>query len=85
MPMGSFRFVRYFTVFLSLLLPAAWAQGQGAASGTAKRVALVIGNGKYPTAPLKNPVNDARAIPVLSGRPSPTVRSWSSTKGRRSR
>ena len=62
MPMGSFRFVRYFTVFLSLLLPAAWAQGQGAASGTAKRVALVIGNGKYPTAPLKNPVNDARAM-----------------------
>lgn len=26
------------------------------------RVALVIGNGNYPSAPLKNPVNDARAI-----------------------
>ncbi|MBI4988535.1 MAG: caspase family protein [Rhodocyclales bacterium] len=27
-----------------------------------KRVALVIGNGAYPVSPLKNPVNDARAI-----------------------
>lgn len=27
-----------------------------------KRVALVIGNGAYPATPLKNPVNDARAI-----------------------
>ena len=27
-----------------------------------KRYALVIGNGSYPTAPLKNPVNDAKAI-----------------------
>ena len=28
----------------------------------AARVALVIGNGDYRTAPLKNPVNDARAM-----------------------
>ena len=27
-----------------------------------KRVALVIGNGAYPASPLKNPVNDARAV-----------------------
>jgi len=30
-----------------------------AAPAQAKRVALIIGNGSYPTAPLKNPVNDA--------------------------
>ena len=30
------------------------------AGPTTRRVALVIGNGAYPTAPLKNPVNDAR-------------------------
>ena len=28
-------------------------------SGTDKRLALVIGNGDYKTAPLRNPVNDA--------------------------
>ena len=34
---------------------------QAKASGpVGRRVALVIGNGAYPTAPLKNPVNDAR-------------------------
>jgi len=34
----------------------------GAASAQEHRVALVIGNGNYRTAPLKNPVNDARAM-----------------------
>jgi hypothetical protein len=33
-----------------------------AASALEHRVALVIGNGDYKTAPLKNPVNDARAM-----------------------
>ncbi len=33
-----------------------------AATFSGKRIALVVGNGKYPTAPLKNPVNDARAM-----------------------
>ncbi|MBU1231094.1 MAG: caspase family protein [Proteobacteria bacterium] len=37
--------------FVSLLAGVAHAE---------RRVALVIGNGAYPTAPLKNPVNDAR-------------------------
>lgn len=36
--------------------------GTPAYAATVKRVALVVGNGKYPTAPLKNPVNDARAM-----------------------
>lgn len=39
------------------LIPAAWAS-----LFPGKRVALVIGNSNYPTAPLKNPGNDARAI-----------------------
>ena len=33
---------------------------QAPGKSIARRVALVIGNGAYPTAPLKNPVNDAR-------------------------
>ena len=49
---------------LAVALPA-WAQsGQAKPEQMAseKRVALVIGNGVYPTAPLRNPVNDARAM-----------------------
>ena len=37
-------------------------QGSAQANFSGKRIALVIGNGKYPSAPLKNPVNDARAM-----------------------
>jgi hypothetical protein len=35
-----------------------------AATGDETRIALVIGNAAYPTAPLRNPVNDARAMAV---------------------
>lgn len=42
-----------------LLWPADAIQ---AAPFAGKRVALVVGNSKYPTAPLRNPGNDARAI-----------------------
>lgn len=53
-----------------LLMPLlAWAAGErtlgvtGTATGSSeKRVALVIGNSAYKTAPLANPVNDARAM-----------------------
>ena len=38
------------------------AQPSGGAGGAEQRIALVIGNAAYPTAPLKNPVNDARAM-----------------------
>ena len=44
-------------ILIILGLSAAHAQAQAE-----KRVALVIGNGAYATAPLKNPVNDARDI-----------------------
>lgn len=36
--------------------------GAGAKADPARRVALVIGNGAYAESPLKNPVNDARAM-----------------------
>lgn len=42
------------------LLHAAHAEGPGTT-----RVALVIGNGAYATAPLVNPANDARAVGEL--------------------
>ena len=61
---------------LSVLLLAAalpggqvlWAQSKSltvdgkAVAGEERRVALVIGNAAYDTAPLRNPVNDARAM-----------------------
>lgn len=52
-----------------LAAPAAWAQAAagtaapGAAAAAAPgRVALVVGNNNYPSAPLLNPANDARAM-----------------------
>jgi uncharacterized caspase-like protein len=45
---------------------AAWAQERNLKAGpvgaSAQRVALVIGNGAYRDSPLRNPVNDARAV-----------------------
>jgi uncharacterized caspase-like protein len=54
----------------ALMLPSgAWAQDRETRPAgtpgpllTAKRRALVIGNGRYPEDPLRNPLNDARAI-----------------------
>ena len=48
-----------FTVLASMLASIAHAAGSNPPD---KRVALVIGNGSYKSAPLKNPVNDARAM-----------------------
>jgi hypothetical protein len=48
-------------VALAALAPAAWAQGDAKPE---RRLALVIGNGAYPTSPLRNPTNDARALAV---------------------
>ncbi len=48
---------------LLLLAQGLLAQGGTPAAGPGgKRLALVIGNAAYPSAPLKNPVNDARAM-----------------------
>jgi hypothetical protein len=58
-------------VLLVTMLPvheALWAQSKGfnvqgkASAGGERRVALVIGNAAYDMAPLRNPVNDARAM-----------------------
>ena len=50
-------------LFLALLLFVAtpWARAERA-TDTEARVALVIGNASYKDSPLKNPVNDARAV-----------------------
>jgi hypothetical protein len=42
--------------------PAAWAALASLADQAAKRQALVIGNSRYADSPLKNPVNDAKAL-----------------------
>jgi hypothetical protein len=58
-------------VLLMALVPgyeAPWAQSKGlgidgkAVTGSERRMALVIGNAAYDSAPLRNPVNDARAM-----------------------
>ena len=46
-------------LLLPLLLLAILLLGLAAPAQAERRLALVIGNGAYPTAPLKNPVNDA--------------------------
>ncbi|HEY0522692.1 MAG TPA: caspase family protein, partial [Stellaceae bacterium] len=53
------------TVVLALASFSAAAQDRGlptADTGNEQRLALVIGNGGYPEAPLRNPVNDATAM-----------------------
>jgi uncharacterized caspase-like protein len=61
--MGEQRFVRF--VLLAALAAAAPAQQPGRdirVVPAGRRLALVIGNEAYPKWPLKNPVNDARAM-----------------------
>lgn len=45
-----------------LLIGVAQAQRLGSDPATDRRIALVIGNAAYATAPLRPPVNDARAM-----------------------
>ena len=47
---------------MSAALAAAPLRGQAAPSTAERRIALVIGNGAYKSAPLKNPVGDAVAV-----------------------
>lgn len=59
--------VTFFLIMLILsVAPAQTQRGiHGVAAGSSaeeKRIALVIGNGSYTNAPLRNPVNDARAM-----------------------
>ncbi|MBZ0250790.1 MAG: caspase family protein, partial [Burkholderiales bacterium] len=44
------------------LLAAALATAAGLPARAERKIALVIGNAAYPTAPLRNPVNDAKAM-----------------------
>ncbi|MGQ0675946.1 MAG: caspase family protein, partial [Rhodospirillales bacterium] len=54
--------MRYRTLAAALAALALLAAGAARAQAPEKRVALVIGNASYKEAPLKNPVNDARAM-----------------------
>ncbi len=61
------RFVKAGVAAASLFMPVpyawVWAQSEGALKLVrVPKLALVIGNSKYPEAPLKNPVNDAKGI-----------------------
>src|SRR5262249_41297440 len=49
-------------VLLGVLAARGLAQPRSSTPPSDRRIALVIGNGSYPSAPLKNPANDARAI-----------------------
>ena len=57
------RFIFFFMLCATLLAMAGAVHAQSAAGpGTEHRVALVVGNAAYRDSPLKNPVNDARAM-----------------------
>ncbi|RZL86166.1 MAG: hypothetical protein EOP82_30725 [Variovorax sp.] len=53
---------RVLTLALVFALPAAIPAAQAQAGPPEKRIALVIGNARYPKVPLSNPENDARLI-----------------------
>ncbi|HSX79565.1 MAG TPA: caspase family protein, partial [Candidatus Saccharimonadia bacterium] len=68
---GSLLLVALCVLLLVTMLPvpeALWAQSKGfnmpgkASAGGERRAALVIGNAAYDSAPLRNPVNDARVM-----------------------
>lgn len=52
------------TIALVCLLPGAGAQERGLTlpSSNGRRMALIIGNDNYPSMPLQNARNDARAV-----------------------
>ena len=56
----------------------AWAQG--ASTPDSSRLALIIGNGDYPSSPLGNPVNDAKAMARLLANAGFTVDSLLNAK-----
>ena len=64
---------RSFIKTLAAIAPVACARRSWAASADPTRVAMVIGNGAYRSAPLPNPVNDARAMAALFGQAGFTV------------
>ena len=49
-------------LIVGLVLVVVWALARADANAADVRVAMVVGNAAYKSAPLKNPVNDARAI-----------------------
>lgn len=62
MPAANRTILRQFVAATRALILAVAVLAGGASAASDLRVALVIGNGAYADAPLKNPVNDARAM-----------------------
>jgi uncharacterized caspase-like protein len=54
--------LRQFALLVVLLLAPSLVLTIGAATAAEKRLALVVGNARYPTLPLNNPENDARVV-----------------------
>ncbi|MDD2331125.1 MAG: caspase family protein [Candidatus Cloacimonetes bacterium] len=52
----------YRSLIIAILV--VWMTGLFAQTDTTRRIALVIGNSDYQSSPLKNPVNDARAMEI---------------------
>ena len=64
---------RSFIKTIAAIAPVACARRSWAVSADPSRVAMVVGNGAYRSAPLPNPVNDARAMAELFGQAGFTV------------
>jgi len=61
------RPIHWFSRWMTGLLLMAFVTMAGAAASAEQKIALVIGNSAYPSAALKNPVNDAKAMAAKLG------------------
>ena len=59
-PIGRRDALRWLGAGAASLCALPWAHGAAPADGG--KIALIVGNGAYPAAPLRNPVGDARAV-----------------------
>jgi uncharacterized caspase-like protein len=59
---GISRYAKWIALAALAVHGAAFAAGPRVDSGGERRLALVIGNSEYRYSPIKNPVNDARAV-----------------------
>jgi len=60
--MNAMRLLKLFFIFLGFLTFSSASSAVDIAKTSGKRIALIIGNEDYSSAPLKNPVNDARLM-----------------------
>ena len=60
------RYLIYLMLLFSITQSIAQTSSTFSQPANEQRVALVIGNGAYKASPLKNPVNDTRAMTVAA-------------------